>query len=147
MKINLKNLIGVTVFENGREEPCARVIGVGLLENQKYVGSIHLETLSLIPLKRTISVDDVLKITREKIILKPGSDVLKLKKNEENGNCAEVISKVLYYNGKCGKIKNMQFDFETGEIFSFEIGKGFFRKKDFVPADRMQVKDNTIYVE
>ncbi len=142
MRVNLKKLKGLAVYENGKKEPCGKIKDVCLAENQNQVTAIQLETLSLIPIGRTLSIGDFHKISDGKIILKNDTGI-----PETKGVSTKEISGVIKENHKFKRIKDIQFDFETGEIFSFEISRRAFGKTDKTDINKMRIKDNNIYIE
>ena len=142
MKVNLKKLKGSAVYENGKKEPCGKIRDVCLSDDKNQVTAIQLETLSLIPLGRTMSIGDFDRVSGGKIILKNDIGI-----PEPKGVFTKEISGLIKENYKFKKIRDMQFDFETGEIFSFEISRGAFGKSDKIDINTMRIKDNNIYIE
>lgn len=143
MNISLKDLIGQCVYKNKDDEPCGKVKGVGFSEEGNKVSSVTVESLSLIPVSRSVPISEILDAGDKKLILSSEISVSRGTDRLMDGK----LLKAVYKNGKCGKIKDMRFDFETGEITDAIIGKGTFRRGEKITVNKMYIKENTIYIE
>ncbi len=143
MNISLKKLIGQYVYKDVNDEPWGRVKGVCFTDKGNKISSVTLETLSLIPLSCVIPIEEFPDTIDKKLILCTESSFGK----EKTGLADNQIFRAVCKNGKCGKIKDMRFDFETGEITDVIIGKGAFGIGEKVSVSKMHIKDNTIYIE
>ena len=143
MNISLKNLIGQCVYKNKDAEPWGRVKGVCFTEVGDKISSVSIETLSIIPLNTAVPIKEISDVGDKKLILQSEVSIGKGK----DGLMDNQISGAVCKNGKCGKIKDMKFDFETGEITDVVIENGAFRKGEKICVNKMHIKDNTIYIE
>ena len=147
MQISQNRLKGLWVYEIGSEEPCGRVKGLCFSEDKNNIKSLQVETISLVPLCKNIEIEAFEGIYGKKIFLKKNFSFKEqnLKKSSSTEN--ENISKIVLNNGKPKKIKDLRFDFETGEITDFYIDNGFFRRAKEYSVNKIQITDNTIYIE
>ncbi len=143
MKITLKKLIGKCVYKDENQEPWGRIKGVCFADSGERISSVTVETLSLIPICVDVSIKQISDNGDKKLILNSEKSIGK----ERKGLIDKKISKAVCSDGKCGKIKNMQFNFETGEITDIIIGTGVFRKDEKIYVNKTHIKDNTIYIE
>lgn len=143
MNISLKDLIGKYVYKNNDEEPRGRVKGVCFADEGNRISSVTVESLSLIPLSTSVAINELLDTGNKKLILQTEMHTEK----DKNGLGDNRVSCVVYKDSKYGKIKDMRFDFETGEITDMVIGKGAFRRGKKITVNKMHIKDNTIYIE
>ncbi len=143
MNTSLKKLIGKSVYRDMDDEPWGKVKGVCFSEEESRISSVVIESLSLVPLSTTISIKEIWSDDNKKLILKSESVIGK----GRNSLTDSQISKAVYKNGGYGKIKDMRFDFETGEITDIVIAAGVLRKGEKVSVNKTYIKDNTIYIE
>ncbi len=143
MNVSLKKLIGQYVYKDTEDEPWGRVKGISFADEGDRISSITLETLSLIPLSSSVPINEILDDGGKKLILQSEISVSRGIDNLMDSK----ISKAVYKNGKYSKIKDMRFDFETGEITDVIIGKGAFRRGEKIAVNKMYIKENTIYIE
>lgn len=143
MNVSIKKLIGQCVYKNNDDEPCGKVKGVCFSPKGDKVSFITVESLSLIPLSSYIPINKISDAGAKKLILQSEMSV-----NIGSDNLLESkISKTVYKNGKHGKIKDMRFDIETGEITDVVVEKGAFRRGEKITVNKMYIKENTIYIE
>ncbi len=147
MKICLKRLKGLIVYEKGCDEPCGRVKGVCFSRDNKNIDFLQIETISLVPLCKNVEIEAFDGILGKKIFMKENFGFEKHKSQNEFVIKNENVSKIVLDGGKPKKIKDLRFDFETGEITDFFIDKGFFRKAEEHSVNKMRITDNTIYIE
>lgn len=143
MNVSLKDLIGQYVYKNKNDEPCGKVKGVYFSTYGNMVSSVSVETLSLIPVSCTVPINEITDIGDRKLILQ---SELSLNKGMDSLMVDKTL-KTVYKNGKYGKIKDMRFDFETGEITDVIIGNGVFRRDKKISVNETHIKENTIYIE
>lgn len=151
VQVSVKRIKGMYLYENGETEPCGVIRGVYLSKDTGAVDLVLAETASLIPISRTVSVNDIEVMGDKRAVLKKGISF----KNNENVPKAQMkkdvleddILNVIQQNNKTLKKGDMRFDFETGEITELVVKNGFFRKKNKIPINKIRIKDNTIYID
>ncbi len=143
MNISLKNLIGQYVYKNNEEEPFGKVKGVCFSQDGDKVTFVTVESLSLIPLSSSVPINEISAAGNKKLILQSEISVSRGMDNLMD----DKILKAVYKNSKYSKIKDMSFDFETGEITDVIVGKGTFRRGKKITINKMYIKENTIYIE
>ena len=144
MNITLKKLIGQYVYKDKNDEPWGRVKGVCFTDGGSKICSVMVESLSLIPLSCVIPIKEILDIGDKKLILRPE---ISIGKRTEGLTTDNQISGAVCKNGKCGRIKDMRFDFETGEITDIIIRKSVFGKGEKVCVNKAYIKNGSIYIE
>lgn len=151
MQISLKKIKGLYLYEAGSTEPCGVVKGVYFSTETGLVDAILAETVSLIPINKTICIHDIDYINNRKAVLKNGIAFINnekfIKEQRKKDVFEDKISNIVQGNSSPRKIRDMQFEFETGEITEIIVDNGFLRKKNKIPINKMKIKDNTIYIE
>ena len=143
MNVTLKNLIGQCVYKNKDKEPVGKIKGVCFSPEGDKISSVAVESLSLIPLSRTVPIGEISGIGNKKLILQ--SDV-SISRGQDK-LMGDKGLKAVCINGRYGKIKDMKFDFETGEITDITIVKDAFARGEKIIVNKMYIKENTIYIE
>lgn len=147
MQISQNELKGLIVYEKGADEPCGRVKGLCFSKDNNNIKSLQIETISLVPLCKNIEIEAFEGIRGKKIFLKKKFSFKEQNFQKSSANEFENISEIVLNNGKPKKIKDLRFDFETGEITDFYIDNGFFRRAKEYSVNKIQITDNTIYIE
>lgn len=151
MQMSVKGIKGAYIYEHGKTEPCGVIRGVYLSKDTGAVDLVLAETVSLIPISRTVSVRDIEAISDKGAVLKKGvifgGNEHFFKRQIKNDIFEDEISNVVQSDNKPRIKGDMRFDFETGEITEVVVNNGFFRKKNKIPINKMRIKDNTIYIE
>ncbi len=151
VQMSVKGIKGTYIYENGNTEPCGVIRGVYLSKDTGTVDLVLAETVSLIPISRTVSMRDIEVMNDKRAILKKGivfrNNENFLKEQIKKDVFEDDISNVIQQNNKPLKKRDMRFDFETGEITEVVVNNGFLKKKNKIPINKMLIKDNTIYIE
>ncbi len=109
-----------------------------------------IKTISIVPISTVIRLEDIYKLTDNKIILKMGSIPISLEHFKTNVKNAFVFSdnmkKAITSDFKLKKIKDMRFDVETGQICDIVVLKNIIVGKETIPVNNIFAKDNTIYI-
>lgn len=134
MKLGLKQVKNIEVYYQDQDQPFAKVCGVILDQNTKKILAYKIKSLSLIPISSFVAANRILKTDNKKMVLKNNLDFYCDKKailnNIEIGNISE-LSCVHKF-----KIRDIQFDFEVGEMSDI-----IFSKTIFSPKFRVDAKD------
>jgi len=144
MNISLKELIGKNVYKDENGDPWGKVKGVCFADEGSKICSVMVESLSLIPLSCVIPIKEILDTGDKKLILR---SEISIGKRNEGLTTDNQISGAVCKNGKCGRIKDMRFDFETGEITDIIIRKSVFGKGEKVCVNKTYIKNGSIYIE
>lgn len=151
VQMSVKRIKGMYLYENGNTEPCGVIRGVYLSKDTGAVDLVLAETVSLIPISKIVSMDDIEVMGDKGAVLKRGisfgNNENFLKEQIKEDVLENDISNIIKQNNKPLKKGDMRFDFETGEITEVVVSNGFFRKKNKIPINKLRIKDNTIYIE
>ena len=145
--INKNSLNGKYVYLISENEPCGKVNGLYFSAKTGQIVALSIESLSLIPITKRVEISDIHKLTGEKIVLKkePRSN------DDININFDTILDKDVIgikENGKrIKRIKDINFDFETGEISDFVIKRNPFGKKESIVIESAEIKKGVIYIK
>ena len=144
MQLSLKRLKGLEVYEDGNPEACGKIKNVCFDARCNRVNGVIVETVSLIPLSKTLFMDEFGEICDDRVLLKKDVSLNKVEKRSDKF-C--IVSDAIQRGGQAKKIRDIKFDFETGEVIDITTETGLLKKKSKIPVNTMLIKDNTIYVE
>ncbi len=146
LKTCLKNLKKFKVCNSGEQEPCGVIRDACILFEKDRIAAFLIESISLIPTNKIITIDDIDFAKDKTIFLKKGH----LSKNinlYENLHKLNDIENVETTKRKRNLLKDLHFNFETGEITDIVISKNKLSKNTKIPINKIYIKDNTIYIE
>ncbi len=146
MKINLKKIKGMDVFENGASLPCGKVRGVCFSKDGE-VECLLVESQSIVPIAKKFNINSFQKLSEKGLFFKKGLTFSDYTKGRPDEITDKNISRVALPDGKSGVLKDVVFDFETGEITEFFVKKGRFQKPREILINKIKIKDNTIYID
>ena len=147
MLINKNSLNGRYVYLISENEPCGKVNGLYFSAKTGRIEVLSIESLSLVPIKKRVKISDIHKLTGEKIVIKkePRSN------DDAHTNFDTVLDKDVIgikENGKrIKRIKDINFDFETGEISDFITKRTPFSKKERIVSEAPEIKNGIIYTK
>ncbi len=141
--LNTKKMIGMYVYNEDEEKPFGKATGICFSRNNGNVNAFCAETLSLIPVKKTIPTSCIKYISPEGIVLKKNKTYIQ---NKHETIAAQNIARVQTKRNIFKKIKSFNFDCETGEIIDITAKRNTFDKKVRIAVNKIELKDNTIYV-
>lgn len=151
VKNGFAELKGTKVYLCNAETPWGVLSDLLIDKNSGKVLAYLIKTLSLVPVSRIVRIKDAKLTENKKLEINKTSLIQSCEKfvNENNSNTVrcEKIKNIVLSNGISGKIKNMHFDMETGEISNAVILKNIIAGNHTVSINKISVKDNTIYAE
>ena len=150
MKISTRKLKNAKVFYFGEAEPFG-IISDTIIDEYGKVAGYLVKTISIVPISKIISVGDILKFDNGKVILLNGitpanSEHFKSKAGT-NLVYAGSIKNTVEGEKRRGKLKDIRFDMETGEIYDLVVLKNIIAGKEEISVNKISAKDNTIYIE
>ncbi len=147
MIINKNSLNGSYVYLVSESEPCGKVNGLYFSAKTGRIEAISVESLSLIPITKIVEISSVHKITKEKIVLKQESHSTEpVSKNSELISYNDILG-VRLKKHRINRIKDVNFNVETGEILEFTVKSGPFSKKKSLKTDEIQIKNGIVYIK
>ncbi len=149
MKIALGKLKNFNVYLSGSDEPLG-VFSDAILEKYGRLTGYIIKSISIVPISYVVRLEDIENINDKKIILKrdahPLSPDLFKREFESCLIYSSNIKKAMLSGTKPKKVKDMQYDFETGLICDVVIVKNILSGKEDVSVNKIYAKDNTIYI-
>jgi len=145
INLNLSKLDGMNVYEYQKSEPCGKIVGCCFSGENGNVSSLIVETLSLIPVKKNITLNKIRKVTNDKIEINCElSDKNNYRVNDIRYNDIVGVNRA---NKTAKKIKDISFDCETGVITDIVVKQNILKKSEIFHVNKITIKDNTIYIE
>lgn len=148
MEISSKDIRGFKVFAVEAAEPCGTVADICVDIKGGRIAALVIETISIIPLKKTIAFDKIEGIGKNAVWLKPEAESSSDKKIPEGSykTLGSINSIVKLANGKA-RLRDISFNMETGLICDIIVSKTPVSKKNALPINKISFKDNTIYAD
>ncbi len=150
MKVDLNKLKNIKVYLYGEEEPFG-IFSDTILDNFGNIKGCVIKTISIVPISKAVNKEDILDISYEKIILAQGVGVQSINKFIERSGSELIYSNniktAITPDAKVKKLKNISFDFETGQICDIVVLKNIISGKEEISVNKIYAKDNTMYVE
>ncbi len=149
MKFSIKKLKGTKVYFFDQEEPWGVFSDVALEKNGKIAAYI-VKTLSIVPISKAVQRQDIDRIEFGRIVLKKGVKLINYelfkKAYCDNPIKAENVNKVFSNDKNSLRLKDMQFEFETGEMCDVIVSENIIIGKHRISVNKISAKDNTIYI-
>ena len=148
MQLSVKDIKGFKVYNHESDEPWGVVADICFNCDNATVTELIVETLSIIPITKTVKFNEINNIIKGAVILKANSMPQIRNKNLNTTDATEHFNRIEYVSDNQTKKKlwDIRFDFETGELVDLVVAKNFFSRKNHIPANKMYLKDNTIYI-
>ena len=150
MKVTNKELKNSKVYFCDESEPFG-VFSDAILDESGRIAGYLVKTLSIVPISKIIRVCDIEKIIDGKVFLTKGATLENSEhfKTRTGGRllCTDQIKTAVGTDKIPRKLKDIRFDFETGEICDVVIIKNIITGKEELSVNKISAKDNTIYVE
>ncbi len=143
MEISVKNLKGFKVYNHESSEPWGTVKDVCFDCSPAKVKCLVVETLSLVPISKRVEFGQINNIIKGAVVLK--KDAL-AKPFRQDKLSFEKVKKAVCDNQKSIQLRDVRFDFETGEMTDFVVSKNIFSPKSHIKAKQISVKENTVYI-
>ncbi len=149
VKLSINKLKGTKVYFVEQHEPWGIFCDVMLNKNGKVVAYI-VKTLSIVPISKVIQNRDIDRIENGRIVVKSGTRLVNCelfqKAYRDNVMKLESVKKVVSHNMKSKKLKDMRFEFETGEMCDIVVSQNIITGKHRILVNKIFTKDNTIYI-
>lgn len=150
MKNGFSELKGEKVYLRNAETPWGILSDLIIEEKSGKVLAYLVKTLSLVPIAGVLEIKDV-KRNNKRLEINKLSDIKKFEEFASDTNSGVVsalkLKRLVISGGASGKLKNMYFDMETGEICDAVIVKNIIAGSQTVLINKISVKYNTIYAE
>ncbi len=150
MRFSIGELKNTKVYLYGEDEPFG-IFSDTILDEYGIVKGYVVKTISIVPISKIVKQEDIDRVENEKIVLTKDVTLLNPErfKNEVNTKFvyADRIKTAVMPDLKENKLKDMRFDFETGQICDVLILKNIITGKEEIPVNKIFAKDNTIYIK
>lgn len=147
MRISTKDLKNHYVYTENNTIPFGRVKSVCCAKESGHIDSLLIEPLSLIPVAKRIKTEYIQNISNGKIFLSDKAFLDKNKYDSKSFLQDTQIKGIKERNAKLKKLNDIFFSLETGEITDFVVRKNLFHKKEFLQADKFEIKNDIIYID
>ncbi len=149
MKFSISKLKGAKVYFFGKNEPWG-VFSDIMLDKDGKIAAYIVKTLSIVPISKAIQSREIESIEAGRIILKRGIRLVnyeQFKKTYSNNAVkSKEVKKVVFDGIRTKKLKDMQFEFETGEMCDIVVSENIITGKHKLSVNKITAKDNTIYI-
>lgn len=148
MEISVKNLKGFKVYDHESSEPWGTVKDVCFDCEPAKVKYFVVETLSLVPISKRVEFGQINNIIKGAVVLKKNALAKTCKISEQSGRLSfDSVKKAAYADQKRTRLRDIRFDFETGEMTDFVVSKNIFSHKSHIKAKQISIKENTVYMQ
>jgi len=148
LEISSKNLKGFKVYDHESSEPWGTIKDVCFDCNPAKVKCFVVETLSLVPIAKIVEFGQVNNIIKGAVVLKKGAMAKPCKASGINGQLSfDNVAKVAYANHTRTRLRDIRFDFETGEMTDLIVSKNILSPQNHIKANQIVLKENTVYMQ
>lgn len=149
MEVSMKMIKGFKVYNHKAKEPWGIVSDICFDCDTSKVTSIVAETISIVPISKIIAFDEINNIINGAVVLKKGtvSRVQRLDDKACRQHSFKGIETVLDENMTKNRLRDIRFNFETGEMTDIVISKNLLTPKNSVRINRIIAKENIIYLQ
>ena len=150
MTISVKKIKGTKVYLNEASQPWGAIENVIFDRENKKVSAFSVKTLSIVPICKVVEKSSVENLDSDKMILKKNAPILNFEKystDKVSGIALDTVKTAVSPGGFRKKLKDIRFDFETGEMSDMVISENIIVGKRRISVNKISLKDNTIYVE
>lgn len=149
MKRGLKNIKGIKVYNQGDNEAWGIIADVYLAEKTGKIEAFVVKTISVIPIRKAVLFCNAWFDDENRLIVNDKAGIENLEHFEKNkaatGARAELFKLAALTNGITKKIRDLNFDTETGDICDVVVLKNLIAGDSTISVNKLSVKDNTIY--
>ena len=148
MEISVKNLKGFKVYDHESTEPWGTVKDVCFDCNSARVRYFVVETLSLVPISKRVEFSQINNIIKGAVVLKKDALAKPYKGTEQSDRLSfDNIKNAACPNREITRLRDIRFNFETGEMTDLVVAKNIFSPKSYIRAKQISVKENTVYMQ
>ena len=148
MEISVKSLKGFKVYDHESSEPWGTVKDVCFDCDPAKVKYFVVETLSLVPISKRVEFEQINNIIRGAVVLKKDAVAKPCKISEQRDTLIfDNVKKAVCENQKKVRLRDIRFDFETGEMTDFVVSKNMFSPKSHIKAKQIFINENTVYMQ
>lgn len=148
MEISAKKLKGFKIYNHEANKPFGVVTDICFDESLSKIIALTSETISIIPITKTVSFDSINNIGKDYIVLKKDAEIQS--KNSLNNQQSQInfneIKKAIDPKSHFKKVRDIRFDFETGKMTDIVVSENIFTKQINICRRNVSVKNNTIYI-
>ncbi len=151
MKVSKSKLKNAKVYFCGESEPFG-VFSDTILDESGRVAGYMVKTLSIVPISKIIRIGDIEKIVDGRVYLSKSatlenSEHFKTRTGGKFVYADNIKTAAVGLDKASRKLKDIRFDFETGEICDVVIVKNIITGKEKLSVNKISAKDNTIYIQ
>lgn len=148
LEISVKNLKGFKVYDHESSEPWGTVKDVCFDCDPAKVKYFVVETLSLVPIPKRVEFGQINNIIKGAVVLKKDALAKPCKGTAQSDRLSfDNIKKAACPNQKRTRLRDIRFDFETGEMTDFVVSKNIFSPKSHIKVRQISIKENTVYMQ
>lgn len=150
LNVDFKKIKGNGVYFEDSSEPWGIVDAAIFDCSKSLVSALKIKTLSLIPIFKTARISSVAGLEYKKIIIKKDANITSyafFKSHSPNTIDIPPSERSLPTTSNLGKVRDIRFNFETGELCDIVVSKNFISRNRRIPVNKIYLNDNTIYVE